>query len=349
MNHIHVGKRKIGRGCPVYIVAELSANHHHDLAEAVRLVQAAAESGADAVKLQTYTADTMTIDCDRDTFMIHNDSLWEGRRLHNLYDEAHTPWEWFPVLKKVADREGIDLFSTPFDESAVAFLEKQKVPVYKVASFEIVDIPLLEAIGSTGKPVIMSTGMSTEDEIREAVDTLQSKGCKELLLMKCTSAYPAKPDEMNLLGIEKLREVFSVPVGLSDHTLGIEIAVASVALGACAIEKHFALSRDREGPDTAFSLLPSELEELVNKVRSVERALGDAVLGPTQRESEMLAFRRSLFVVEDVSKGDGVTRRNVRCIRPGGGLHPRHYKEVLGNVFSCDVPRGMPLEWGMVR
>lgn len=275
----HLAGRPIGPGQPVYIIAELSANHNQNLDEAVKLVHAAREVGADAVKLQTYTADTLTIESTRPEFRIGSGSPWEGRNLYELYQEAYTPWEWQPRLKAVADEIGIHLFSTPFDESAVVFLEQMNVPAYKVASFELVDLPLIERIAHTGKPMIMSTGMASLAEISEAVDTARGAGARDIALLKCTSAYPAPPEEMNLRTIAHLAEAFGVSVGLSDHTLGVEVPVAAVAVGACIVEKHFTLSRKVPGPDSAFSLEPHEFQAMIDAVRTAEKALGSVHYG----------------------------------------------------------------------
>jgi pseudaminic acid synthase len=340
--------RPIGPGHPVYIVAEMSANHNHDYTQAVRLVEVAAEAGVDAVKLQTYTPDTMTIASDLPHFQVGEGTLWQGRRLYDLYREAHTPWDWQPKLKKIADGLGLHLFSSPFDGTAVDFLESMGVPAHKVASFEIVDVPLIRRIARAGKPVIMSTGMATLEEIREAVEAVRGAGNPPLALLKCTSAYPAPPEEMNLLSIPRLAREFGVPVGLSDHTLGIHVALAGVALGACILEKHFTLSRRTAGPDSAFSLEPDELKELVRAVRTVEKSLGRAAFGPNEQEKRSLAFRRSLFVVKDMKAGETFTSENLRSIRPGNGLHPRHLPELLGRKAARGIPRGTPLDWDLV-
>lgn len=347
MRRVRIGNRWIGEGEPTYLIAELSANHNGSFEEAVRLVHAAKAAGAEAVKIQTYTADTLTIDSEAEPFRIQG-TIWDGRTLYELYGEAHTPWEWQPKLKEIADELGLALFSSPFDGTAVEFLERMGVPAYKIASFEIVDLPLLRRVAATGKPVIVSTGMATLPEIEEAVQTLDEAGCRDVALLKCTSAYPAPPESMNLRTIPDLAARFGVPVGLSDHTLGATIPVAAVALGACLIEKHFTLSRAAGGPDSAFSLEPSDFRSMADAVRSTERAMGEARYGPTPEEMSSLVFRRSLFVVEDVAKGELFTERNVRSIRPGHGLHPRHLAEVLGKAASKAVKRGTPLAWELV-
>lgn len=344
---IRIDGRLISPGLPSYIVAEVSANHNQCFERAVETIKAAKEAGADAVKLQTYTPDTMTIRSDNEYFKIKG-TLWDKRTLYDLYSEAYTPWEWHSRLKEVAEELGLQLFSTPFDISAVDFLEELGVPAYKVASFEIVDLPLLRRIGRTGKPVILSTGMATLAEIDEAVRTLREAGATQIALLKCTSAYPSPPEDMNLRTIPHLREAFGVPVGLSDHTLGIAVPVAAATLGACIIEKHFTLSRADGGPDSAFSLEPKEFRAMVEAVRTVERALGAVRYGPTEHESESLPFRRSLFVVKDVKAGEPFTEDNVRSIRPAYGLHPRYLDVVLGRRASRDIPAGTPLSWELV-
>lgn len=274
--------------------------------------------------------------------------MWDGRLLHELYEEACTPWEWFGPLKQVAQELNLDLFSTPFDESAVDFLEQEEVPVYKVASFELVDIPLLRRVAQTGKPIILSTGMGTKEEIGEAVRTIRAAGGEQLVLLKCTSAYPAAPDEMHLRTIPELARAFEIPVGLSDHTLGVTVPVTAVALGACLIEKHLTISRGTPGPDSAFSLEPEEFKAMVKCVRTAEHSLGEVHYGVSDREAASRAFRRSLFVVEDMRAGDRFTSTNVRSIRPAGGLHTRHLDEVLGRHAACRVKRGTPLSWELV-
>lgn len=344
---IRIGKRTVGAGHPVYIIAEMSANHGQCFEQAVAIVEAAKAAGADAVKLQTYTPDTLTINCDNEYFRIKG-TLWNGRTLYDLYGEAFTPWEWQPKLKEVADRVGIDLFSTPFDATAVDFLESMNVPAHKIASFENVDLPLLRCVARTGKPVIMSTGMATEDELRESVAVLKEAGCTSLALLKCTSAYPAPAAAMNLRTIPALAGAYGVPVGLSDHTLGTAVPVAAVALGASIIEKHFTLSRSNGGPDSAFSLEPDEFKAMVDAVRITEKALGEVRYGMGEEEQKSRAFRRSLFVVQDMKAGDLFAAENVRCIRPGYGLHSRHMDEILGCRAKKDMARGTPLGWDLV-
>ena len=343
---IKIGERRIGTGNPTYVIAEVSANHHHKFDEAVKIIRAAKDAGCDAVKLQTYTADTITIACDRPEFRIEG-TIWEGRNLHDLYGEAYTPWDWQPRLKQVANDLGLDLFSSPFDATAVDFLETMNVPAYKLASFELVDIPLIQKMAHTGKPVIMSTGMATLEEIGEAVAAGRQAGAKEIALLKCTSAYPAPAEEMNLRTIPELARQFGVPVGLSDHTIGTAVPVAAVAMGACIIEKHITLSRSEPGPDSAFSLEPHEFKEMVDAVRVAEKALGEVCFGLGEKESSSRIFRRSLFMVKDVKRGEILTAESVRSIRPGHGLHTRHLPEVLGQRAVRDIERGTPLDWDM--
>ncbi|MFB3813278.1 MAG: pseudaminic acid synthase [Terriglobales bacterium] len=346
---VSINGRRIGAREPVYIVAEISANHHQLFEEAVRIIEAAKEAGADAIKLQTYTPDTITLRCDKECFRVGGGTLWDGRMLYDLYMEAYMPWEWQPKLKQVANDFGLDLFSTPFDVTAVDFLEQMGVPCHKVASFELVDIPLIEKMARTGKPIIMSTGMATLEEIEEALSVARGAGATEIVLLKCNSAYPAPAEEMNLRAIPAWQTRFGVPVGLSDHTLGIAAPVAAVALGACLIEKHLTLSRAEGGPDSAFSLEPAEFKAMVNAARTAEKALGSATAGPGASESRSRVLRRSLFVVDDVKRGETFTAANVRSIRPAHGLHPRHLPDVLGRRAACDIERGTPLTWDMVE
>lgn len=344
---IEINGRRVGPGLPAYVVAELSANHNQSIDRAIDTIRAARAAGADAIKLQTYRADTLTIDCDREWFRVRG-TLWNGRTLYDLYTEAFTPWEWHPRLRDVAAEEGLDFFSTPFDDTAVDFLEELGVVAHKVASFENVDLPLLRRVASTGKPLIVSTGMATLAEIDEAVRTVRGAGGTQLALLKCTSAYPCTPDTMNLRTIPHLSEAFGVPVGLSDHSMEAAVAAVAVSLGACIVEKHFTLDRGTGGPDSAFSLEPDEFRAMVNAVRVAEEALGDVRYGPGPAEAGSLVFRRSLFVVEDVRAGEAFTPRNVRSIRPGHGLHTRHLEQVLGRVAARDVRRGTPLDWDLV-
>lgn len=345
---ILINGRPIGPGHPVYVIAEMSANHGQKFEQAVEILKAAKAAGADAVKLQTYTPDTMTIDCRNEYFQIGKGTIWEGRNLYELYGEAYTPWDWQPELKRIANELGLDCFSTPFDASAVEFLEKMEVPAHKIASFELVDIPLLQRVARTGKPVILSTGMATLEEIELAVRTLREAGNQQLALLKCTSAYPARPEDMNLRTIPDMAQRFGVPVGLSDHTLGIAVPVAAVTLGACIVEKHFTLSRSIPGPDSAFSLEPDEFRQMVEAIRVAEKALGTVNYELLPGEAASRVFRRSLFVVKDMKAGETFTTENVRVIRPGYGLAPRHLPAVLGKTAARDIPRGTPLEWDVI-
>lgn len=344
-----IGERRIAPGLPVYIIAELSANHNQNFDRAVQIVRAAKDAGADAVKLQTYTADTITIDSQRECFRLHGGTLWDGRTLHDLYREAYTPWEWQPKLKSICDELGLDLFSSAFDASAVDFLEQMGVPAHKIASPELVDLPLIEKMARTGKPLILSTGMATLEEIEEAISVARAAGATQLALLRCSSAYPAPASEMNLRSIPDMEQRFGLAVGLSDHSPGIAVAIAAVALGACIIEKHLTWSRAEGGPDSAFSLEPNEFKTLVEGVRSAEASLGEVHYGPTEHEVKTRAYRRSLFVVRDVKKGELFTAENVRSIRPADGLHPRHLAHVLGQVAAEDIERGTPLNWQLVR
>jgi len=327
-------------------VAEVSANHNQNNERAEDIIRAAADAGADAVKLQTYTADTLTIPCDNEYFRIKG-TLWEGRTLYDLYKEAYTPWEWHPRLMQLANNLGMVCFSTPFDATAVDFLESLNVPCYKVASFEVVDIPLLKKVASTGKPVIMSTGMASLSEIDEAVRTLRANGTKDLVLLKCTSAYPAASEEINLRTLPHLADAFDCPVGLSDHTMGSAVSVAAVALGATIIEKHFTLSRADGGHDAAFSIEPEEFRQMVQDVRTAKTALGEVNYNMTEKEKESIAFRRSLFVVKDMKAGELFSEKNVRSIRPGCGLHPRYHEIILTRKASRDIVAGTPIVWDM--
>jgi N-acetylneuraminate synthase len=344
---IEIAGRRIGEGYPCYIIAEMSGNHGQSFDQAIRIIKAAKDAGADAVKLQTYTPETLTIDCDNPHFRIKG-TLWDGRVLYDLYSEAFTPWEWQPSLKEIARGLGLELFSTPFDASAVDFLEEIGVSAYKIASFENCDFGLLRKVAAARKPIIASTGMATLAEIEELVRVIRDGGGNDLALLKCTSAYPAPYDEMNLRTIPHLAQAFGVPVGLSDHTLGGVVPVAAATLGACIIEKHLTLSRSLPGPDSAFSLEPQEFKAMVEGVRIAERALGRVDYGLSAAEIKSRAFRRSLFVVENILAGESFTQKNVRSIRPSYGLHTRHLEEVLGRTALRDIERGTPLAWEMI-
>jgi pseudaminic acid synthase len=346
-SHIAINGREIGPGCPAYIVAEMSANHRQRFDEAIRLIRAMKDAGADAVKLQTYTPDTITLDCDTPAFQQPADGLWAGRRLYELYKEAYTPWEWLSPLQTEARAVGLDFFSTPFDSSAVQALEACAVPAYKISSFEVVDLPLIRAVARTGKPLLMSVGMASLDEIAEAVQAVRDEGNDQLVLLKCTSAYPADPAAMNLRMIPALAERFHLPVGLSDHSLAMAIPVTAVTLGACVIEKHFTLQRALGGPDSGFSLEPAEFRAMVDAVRVAEKALGRVTYELTDAEQASRAFRRSLYVTRDMRPGDVFTSENLRSVRPGNGLAPKHYDTLLGRKVIRAVRKGEPAAWDM--
>jgi pseudaminic acid synthase len=345
---IEISGRRIGVGYPCYIIAELSANHGQSYERALEVFRAAKDAGADAIKLQTYTADTLTIDCRRSEFMAGKGTLWEGKNLHDLYAEAYTPWEWQPELKKEAESLDLHCFSTPFDDTAVDFLEGINVPAHKIASFELVDTELLKKVAATGKPVIMSTGMASFEEIEEAVRTLRAHGCTQLALLKCTSAYPSLPEDMNLRTIPHMAESFRVPIGLSDHTLGVAVPIAAIALGACIIEKHLTIRRSDGGPDGAFSLEPDEFRTMVEAVRVAEKSLGKVSYEMSEKEATSRAFRRSLFIVEDMKQGEVFTRTNVRSIRPGYGLPVKELNRILGKKSAYPIMRGQPLQSDMI-
>ena len=330
-----------------YIIAELSANHNHSIETAKATITAAREVGADAIKLQTYTADTLTIDSDQEYFKIRG-GLWDGRSLYELYEDAHTPWDWHPELFDHAHSLGLEIFSSPFDRTSVDFLENLKVPIYKIASFEIQDIPLIEYVASKGKPVIISTGIATLEDIELALSTCRTAGNKQITLLKCTSAYPAPMEEANLLTIPDMRKRFCVVIGLSDHTMGSSSAIAAVALGAKVIEKHFILDRNQGGPDASFSMEPSDFEIMVQSIREVEKALGIVSYELSEKSEVNKVFGRSLFVVKDVKSGDKISSENVRSIRPRYGLHPKHYHDILGKRFAMGIEAGTPLNMRMV-
>lgn len=343
-----IGTKKIGPNEPTFIIAELSANHGQNIENAIKLINIAKEAGADAIKLQTYTPDTMTIDCDNEYFQIKSGTVWDGNTLYNLYKTAYTPWEWHKQLKIEANNLGLEFFSTPFDPSAVDFLETLEVPCYKVASFEVMDHILLKKIARTGKPVIISTGITELPEIAEAIDILRDNGAGEICVLKCTSSYPAPIEDANLNTIKNISKTFNCISGLSDHTLGIEIPIAAVCLGARIIEKHFTLSRQSGSPDDAFSLEPHEFKQMVEGIRKVEKAIGIVKYKKSNNEKKSLQFRRSLFVVKDINQGEDFTEENVRSIRPGYGLHTRYYDKILGKFAKKSVTRGTPLSWELI-
>ena len=343
---IHIDSCPIGPGENMYLIAEMSANHGKDLSVALETVHAAKEAGADAIKIQTYTADTLTMKSDHPSFQIKGGTLWDGKTLHELYEEAAMPWDWQPRLIEEAKKIGLHCFSSPFDESAIRFLEDLDVPAYKIASFELVDLPLIRLAAKTNKPLILSTGMATIQEIQDAVDAAKGEGAKEIALLKCTSAYPTLPEAMNLRALPLLQEVFQVPVGLSDHTLGITASVLSVGLGASIIEKHFTLDKKQPSPDSAFSLDPIEFKALAEAVRTAEKALGHAVLQATEAEEKSKVFRRSLFVAKDIAKGEIIRADTIRSIRPSAGIAPKFLNDVIGKKATRDLKAGTPLTFG---
>ncbi len=340
-------KRGLGADWPVYIIAEMSANHGGSLEKALEIVRAAKVAGANCLKIQTYTADTLTIDCDREPFQIRKGN-WAGETLYQLYQRAYTPWEWQSQIKEEAERLGMDFLSTPFDPTASDFLEEMGVHFYKIASFEAVDIPLIRHIARKGKPIILSTGMASLEEIMDAVEAIRGEGNDQICLLRCSSAYPAIPEDMNLRIIPFLRDHLDLPVGLSDHSEGHVAAVAATALSAAVIEKHFCLSREEETADSAFSMEPHEFREMVCAVRATEKAMGKLDFTVSDKERESMVFRRSLFVVKSIRKGDAFTAENVRSIRPAQGLKPKHYDQVIGRMATVDIEAGMPLEWSHI-
>lgn len=344
-----ISDREIGSNFPPFIIAEMSGNHNQSLDRALAIVDAAAQAGAHALKIQTYTADTMTLDLSEGEFVINDSSsLWAGKTLHKLYDEAHTPWEWHAPIFERARKLGLIPFSTPFDETAVDFLESLQVPCYKIASFEMTDLPLIRKVAATGKPMIISTGMSTAAEIDETVRTARLAGCSDLILLKCTSTYPATPTDTNLRTIPNLREWSGCEVGLSDHTMGIGAAVAAIALGATVVEKHFTLARGDGGVDSAFSLEPDELHALVTETERAWQALGKVSYGASGSEKKSLAFRRSLYAVRDIAAGETLTAANIRAIRPGLGLPPKYLERILGKQARHSIKRGTPISWDVL-
>jgi len=347
--NLQIGNRCVGNSNPVFIIAELSANHLHDFDLAVKTIKAMKEAGADAVKFQTYTPDTITIDCDNEYFQVKQGTLWDGKTLYQLYQEAYTPWEWQPKLKKIAEDLGLVCFSSPFDKTAVDFLEDIDVPAYKIASFEITDIPLIEYIASKGKAVIISTGIATLSDIEEALAACRRVGNNQIALLKCTSEYPTPLEDLNLRTIPDMARTFNVVVGLSDHTQSMSVPVAAVTLGARIIEKHFILDRNLGGPDSAFSLEPDEFKLMVKSVRETEKALGEVKYELTEKIIKSREFSRSLFVVEDTKAGAVFTDANVRSIRPGFGLAPKYIKDILGRKAKKDVKRGTPLSWDRIE
>lgn len=343
-----IGDFEIWNNSAVFIIAELSANHGHDINIAKDTIKAAKEAGADAIKIQTYTAETLTIDCDNEYFKLDSGTIWDGTTLYDLYNEAYTPWEWQKELMDYAGELGLVFFSTPFDKTSVDFLEKLDVPAYKVASFEIMDIQLIEYIASKGKPVIISTGIATLNDIEDAIEACKRMGNEQIILLKCTSSYPAETKDANLKTIPNMKETFNVEVGVSDHTLGTTVPIVSVALGAKVIEKHFILDRSIGGADSSFSLDAIEFKHMVDAVRDAEKALGKVDYSMTETKKKNRLLGRSLFVVKDIKLGDVFTEDNIRSIRPGHGLSPKHLNDILGKKASQDVERGTPVEWGHI-
>lgn len=350
MKDIRIRDRVIGPGRSTYIIAEMSGNHNQSFERAVEILTSAKHAGADAVKLQTYTADTITLDSDAEPFRVSGGTLWDGQNLYSLYQQASTPWEWHPKLQEVADSLDLHLFSTPFDPTSVEFLEQIDVPAYKIASPELIDLPLIEKVSLTGKPIIVSTGMATLGEIEEALEVIRGANKEaEVVVLKCTTAYPTPWGEVNLRTMQNLGDTFDVPYGLSDHTMGTAVAVAAVSLGACVVEKHFCLSRNDPGPDTAFSMEPDEFASMVHDIRCAEQALGRIRYGPTETEAVPARYRRSLFVAKDIRAGESLTEENVRSVRPGHGLHPRHFDEIIGARARRDLEKGTPLQWNAIE
>jgi N-acetylneuraminate synthase len=346
---ITIGSRKVGPAHPPFVIAEMSGNHNQSLEKALKIVDAAADSGAHALKIQTYTADTMTLDLKEGAFFIEDkSSLWKGKSLYELYQEAHTPWDWHKAIFDRCRERGVLGFSTPFDETSVDFLEKLNVPAYKIASFENIDLPLIRKVAATGKPMIISTGMATLAELDETVRTAREAGARDLVLLKCTSSYPASPEDSNIRTIAHMGELFGTQIGLSDHTLGVGAAVAAVALGATVIEKHFTLSRAEGGVDSKFSLEPDEMRSLVVETERAWQSLGKVQYGCSKAETKSLRFRRSLYVVEDVKKGEVFTTKNLRNIRPGEGLAPKFLETFVGRKASRDIKRGTPADWDLL-
>jgi pseudaminic acid synthase len=333
----------------IFIIGELSANHGHDIQVAKDTIKAMKEAGADAVKIQTYKAETMTIDCDNEYFQINHGTLWDGTTLYKLYENAYTPWEWHEELFAYAKEIGIIIFSSPFDKTAVDLLESLNTPIYKIASFEITDIPLIEYVASKRKPMIISTGIASIGEIQEAADTCKKQGNHDITLLKCTSSYPAPYEDMNLLTIPNMQEIFGLKVGLSDHSMGATVALGAVALGAKVIEKHVILDRNIGGPDAEFSMEIDEFKFMIEEIRKLEKALGKVEYSLNDRVLNSRKFSRSLFFTEDIKKGDRINEKNMRSIRPGDGLHPRHYKEILGRRVSKDIRRGTPVDWTYIE
>jgi len=345
-----IGSRQIGAGYQPFVIAEMSGNHNQSLERAIKIVEAAAKSGAHGLKIQTYTADTMTLDLDRDEFLISDeDSIWKGQTLYQLYEEAHTPWVWHKPIFERALELGMIPFSSPFDETAVDFLEDLNVPCYKIASFENTDIPLIKKVAATGKPIIISTGMATVSELYETVTACRDYGCNDFILLKCTSTYPATPKNTNILTIPHMKALFKCEVGLSDHTMGVGVSVAAVALGATVIEKHFTLNREDGGVDSTFSLEPEEMASLVTETERAWQSLGDIQYGATSSEIKSMSYRRSLYITEDMQAGDTFTKDNLRAIRPGKGLPPKFIDKLLGKKINMNTAKGTAMNWNLLK
>ena len=349
LKQIKIGKKIVGGDAPAFIVAEVSANHLQDFERAKAIIKAAADAGADAVKLQTYTADTITLDCDNDYFQITQGTIWDGTTLHKLYQEAYTPWEWQPKLLKYANELGMECFSSPFDPTAVDFMEEMDMPAYKIASFEINDIPLIRKIAKLGKPIIFATGIAYLEDIERALQVCKEEGNEQVILLKCTSQYPSPYEAMNLKVIPNMAQVFDCSTGLSDHSMGCTVAVAAVALGAKMVEKHLTLSRADGGADAEFSMEPTEFKQMVDEIRIVEKALGKVTYELTEQQKRSREDGRSLFVVKDVKEGETFTEENVRSIRPNFGLHTMHYEDILGKKAKKDIVKGTPLAWDQIE
>ncbi|QCJ40988.1 pseudaminic acid synthase [Bacillus sp. S3] len=346
---IKIGNYIIGKDHRPFVIAEMSGNHNQSLERALKIVEEAAKTGAHALKIQTYTPDTMTLNVNGEGFDIKDEgNLWEGRNLYELYQEAYTPWEWHKTLFDRAQELGMLAFSTPFDETAVDFLETLNVPMYKIASFENNDLPLIKKVAATGKPMIISTGMASLEELEETVKTAREAGCRDLILLKCTSTYPATPENTNILTIPHLQQLFNCQVGISDHTMGIGVSLASVALGATVIEKHFTILRSDGGVDSAFSMEPSEMKALVAESERAWQSLGQITYGPTEEEKKSLKYRRSIYIAKDLQAGDTLTKENLKIIRPGYGLAPKFYEELLGKQVQVSIKAGTPADWSML-
>ncbi len=349
MQNLFISNKLIGQDSRTFIIAEVSANHLQSFDNAAKIIKEAKNAGADAVKLQTYTPDTITLDCDNEYFQIRQGTIWDGTTLYKLYQEAYTPWEWHPKLKEIAEEEGLIFFSSPFDITAVDFLEDMDVPAYKVASFEITDIPLIEYMASKGKPIIISTGIATLSDIEEAVNACHRMGNYQVALLKCTSAYPSPLEDINLKVIPNMADIFDTIVGLSDHTLGHTVALGAVALGAKIVEKHITLSRADGGPDAKFSMEPDEFKEMVTRIRELEEALGTITYELTDKQKNSREHSRSLFVVKDIKKGEVFTEENIKSIRPGFGLPTKHIKDIVGKTARKDISKGTPVDWSHIE